>query len=231
LRTLADVLFTQGFGSRRGVRRLVLEGAVSVAGVVSTDPELALETEGLVFGVKGEEFLFRDKVLVAMNKPAGFECSQKPSHHPSVFSLLPAYLVARGVQCVGRLDEDTTGLLLFTDDGALNHALSHPKRRVPKTYLAGLAHAVDEAFAARLQGGVLLHGEDKPVRALGAERLSDKRVRIDLDSGSYHIVKRMIAAAGNRCVSLTRTAVGRLELDENLAPGAWKYVSPDDIWA
>ena len=130
--TLADILFTQGFGTRYDCRQIVLAGAVSINGRVADDPDENFEPKGLVLTWRGEEWPVCEKALIAMNKPEGYECSLKPSAHPSVMGLLPGPLRKRAVQPVGRLDWDTTGLLLFTDDGKLLHRLTHPKKHVDK---------------------------------------------------------------------------------------------------
>ncbi|MBQ1765425.1 MAG: 16S rRNA pseudouridine(516) synthase, partial [Aquincola sp.] len=131
---LAQVLFTQGFGTRRVCAGLIGQGLVSIGGQVADDPDQEVATEGLRFVVQGREWLYQASALVLLHKPAGYECSQKPKHHPSVLLLLPAPLRTRGLQPVGRLDEDTTGLLLLTDDGTLIHKLTSPKHHVPKVY-------------------------------------------------------------------------------------------------
>ena len=131
---ISQVLFSQGFGTRRECESLVAAGFVSVQGVVCEDPWQQFDTDGLVFGVQGVSWPYRERALVVLNKPAGYECSQKPKHHASVVSLLPAPLRRRGLQPVGRLDEDTTGLLLLTDDGSLIHRLTSPRHHVPKVY-------------------------------------------------------------------------------------------------
>ena len=141
--TLAQVLFSQGFGSRRECEGLIAAGYVSLGGQVCDDPWHEVDTAGLEFGVQGQRWPFHAKALVMLHKPAGYECSQKPKHHPSVMSLLPAPLRRRGVQPVGRLDEDPTGLLLLTDDGTLIHRLTSPKHHVPKVYEVRCKHEVD----------------------------------------------------------------------------------------
>ena len=124
---LADMLFKQGFGTRYDCRSIAASGAVSIDGRELTDPDEDFDPEGLVLTWRGMQWPVSDNVLIAMNKPTGYECSLKPSAHPSVMNLLPGPLRTRGVQPVGRLDWDTTGLLLFTDNGALLHRLTHPK--------------------------------------------------------------------------------------------------------
>ncbi len=125
--TLSQVLFSQGFGTRRECEALIRAGRVQIDGTAMIDAAVAVDTRGLQFSVDGVRWPYHARAVVALNKPAGYECSQKPSHHPSVLSLLPPPLRARGVQPVGRLDVDSTGLLLLTDDGALIHRLTSPR--------------------------------------------------------------------------------------------------------
>ena len=228
----ADLLFTQGFGTRRDCAALVARGLLAVEGIgVVDDPDRELDPDGLWFRIAGgERWPYRERALVVLHKPAGHECSQKPRHHPSVYALLPAPLRARGVQAIGRLDEDTTGVLLFTDDGALLHRLTSPKRHVAKVYEVRCRHAVDAAQLARLRAGVLLHDEEAPVRAAACERTGETSLRLTLTEGKYHQVKRMVAAAGNRVEALARSAFGGVELD-GLAAGAWRWADPDAIVA
>ena len=112
---LEQILFSQGFGTRYDCRSLVRSGQVKINQVVKTDPDETVETQNLKFEVRGQLWLYKEKAIIALNKPSGYECSQKPIHHPSVMTLLPSPLRRRGVQPVGRLDEDTTGLLILTD--------------------------------------------------------------------------------------------------------------------
>ena len=167
---LSQVLFSQGFGARRECEGLILSGHVTVNGVPCDDPWFEAEPEGLMFTVRGEPWPYRAKALVLLHKPAGYECSQKPKHHPSVMSLLPPPLRVRGLQPVGRLDEDTTGLLLMTDDGALIHRLTSPKKHVPKVYEIGTIEPVTAKQVDELLRGVVLHDDPLPVRAAAAGR-------------------------------------------------------------
>jgi 16S rRNA pseudouridine516 synthase len=230
--TLAQVLFSQGFGTRRECEGLIAAGFVSLRGEVCDDPWHEVETAGLEFGVQGQRWPYREKALVMLHKPAGYECSQKPRHHPSVLSLLPAPLRTRGLQPVGRLDEDTTGLLLLTDDGALIHRLTSPKHHVPKVYEVRCKHAVDERQLAALRAGVVLDDDPAPVRAAACEAVGTHGLQLTLTEGKYHQVKRMVAAAGNRVEALHRSAFGALTLPADLAPGQWRWVSgPEAITA
>jgi len=222
--TLDRILQSQGFGTRKGCRQLIAAGEVSVGGQVVTAFAADIDPAGLAFSVCGEPFVYREHVYLALNKPANYECSRKPSHHPGVLTLLPDQFVRRDVQPVGRLDHDTTGLLLLSDSGAFIHAQSSPKRHVPKTYVATTHAPVTAELVAQLEQGVQLVDEPLPLAAQ-ARRLDSHRIEMILDQGKYHQVKRMLAAAGNHCVALERAAVGRLTLAAlGLAPGEWCHL-------
>lgn len=225
---LAQVLFSQGFGTRRICAGLVAGGHVRVGGRVVDDPDAELPTDGLEFEVDGRAWPYQATALVLLHKPAGYECSQKPRHHPSVLTLLPAPLRTRGVQPIGRLDEDTTGLLLLTDDGPLIHRLTSPKHHVPKVYEATTRHPMDAAQVERLRAGVVLDDDPAPVRAEAAEAIGPNALRLVLTEGKYHQVKRMVAAAGNRCEALHRSAFGALTLDGGPPPGQWRWVTAEE---
>ena len=220
----SQVLFSQGFGSRRECAALLAAGLVRHAGVVIDDGEREVDPANLAFEVDGQPWAWHERALVLLHKPAGYECSQRPSAWPSVLTLLPAPLRRRGVQPVGRLDADTTGALLLTDDGPLLHRLTSPKRHVPKVYEVRARHAVSDEQIERLLGGVVLDDDPKPVRAAAAERGGEASLRLTLTEGKYHQVKRMLAAVGNRCDGLHRSAIGALVLSDDLAPGQWRWL-------
>ncbi len=226
----ADLLFSQGFGTRRECAALVASGALEVEGIgVVDDFERELDVARLSYRVRGgKHWPYREHALIVLNKPAGYECSLKPRHHASVYSLLPAPLRQRGVQAIGRLDEDTTGVLLFTDDGQLVHRLTSPKRHVEKVYQVRCKHPVDPSQVERLLAGVLLHDDDATVRAAACEATGANELRLTLTEGKYHQVKRMIAAVGNRVEALERSAFGLIQI-EGLAAGAWRWAdaAPD----
>ncbi|HRK57711.1 MAG TPA: 16S rRNA pseudouridine(516) synthase, partial [Burkholderiaceae bacterium] len=222
---LEQLLYSQGFGSRRQCADLVHRGAVSIKGRVCDDPdELIWPTEAFEFSVGDSVWPYFAKAVLLMHKPAGFECSQRPAHHPSVYSLLPEPLRFRGVQCVGRLDVDTTGLLLLTDDGALIHRLTSPKRHVPKVYEIQCAQALSQSQLDHLTQGVVLHDEPKAVRPTACERTGERSLRMTLTEGKYHQVKRMVAAIGNQVAALHRSHVGQLALPSDLSPGQWRWL-------
>ncbi len=221
---LESVLFSQGFGTRRQCRGLIADGRVSVSGEPCTDPLADFGTAGLVFSVDGASWPFHERAYLALNKPVGYECSRDPQHHLSVFHLLPPQFAERNVQCVGRLDQDTTGLLLLSDDGQFVHAFTSPKRKVPKIYVATTRHPIDDTQLQALRDGVLLHGERTPSVALAASARSGHELELSVLEGKYHQVKRMVAAAGNRVEALHRERIGGYTLPADLAPGAWKWL-------
>jgi 16S rRNA pseudouridine516 synthase len=228
--SLDRILQSQGFGSRKYCRELIEDGEVSIAGEVVTNYKEALETAGLCFTIFEEEWEYREHVYIVLNKPSNFECSRKPSHHPGVLTLLPEQFSWRDVQPVGRLDHDTTGMLLMSDDGPFIHAQSSPKRHVPKLYVATTAEPVTEALIQQLKSGVQLHDEPAPLAAKRCRALGEHELEIVLEQGKYHQVKRMLAAAGNHCAALRRTAIGGLQLDSlELELGEWCYLDEQQM--
>lgn len=225
--SLAQILFSQGFGTRRECEGLIGSGLVSVADRVCEDGAERFETAGLRLRVRGVEWPYHQRALIVLHKPAGYECSQKPRHHPSVYSLLPPPLRRRDVQTVGRLDADTTGLLLFTDDGALMHRLTSPRHHVAKVYDVTCKHALDAGQAQRLREGVTLLDDPTPVRAAACEVIAPNRLRLTLLEGKYHQVKRMLAAVGNRVEALHRSEFGAWALPLDLSPGQWRWLETE----
>lgn len=232
--TLQDCLFEQGFGTRRVCAGLVQQGHVLVQGERVSDPLMDVEGHGLEVEVLGEPYVCHFPAYVMLHKPAGYEVSQKPKHHPSVYSLLPAALRQRpskgtpGVQAVGRLDEDTTGLLLMSDDGQFIHKMSSPKHHVPKVYEVFTVHAVTKQQVDRLVAGVVLDDDPKPVRAEAAEIVAECHLRMTLTQGKYHQVKRMLAAVSNRVDRLHRSCMGDLHLGE-LPEGHWRWLTDAEV--
>ena len=239
---LQDILYSQGFGTRRICAGLIQQGWVAVYGAGAAEPVVCLnalqdfEVEGLVMRVQGVDWSYQDKAYVMLYKPAGTECSQKPSAYPSVYTLLPAPLRQRpsksavdGVQAVGRLDQDTTGLLLLSDDGQFIHRMSSPKKHVPKVYRVTSKHPISGDQIERLLAGVVLDDDPRPVRAAACVQLDEHTMDLALTQGKYHQVKRMIAAVGNRVDALHRSRIGGLELPADMRPGEWRWLSQEDI--
>ncbi|WP_374359298.1 pseudouridine synthase [Pseudoduganella danionis] len=228
--SLDRILQSQGFGTRKYCRSLIDDGEVSIAGVVHDNYKETIETEGLVLTIFEEEWVYREHLYIALYKPANFECSRKPSHHPGVLTLLPEQFSWRELQPVGRLDHDTTGMLLMSDDGPFIHAQSSPKRHVPKIYQATTAEPVTPELIEQLKSGVQLHDEPAPLAAQHCVQRGEHQLEIVLEQGKYHQVKRMLAAAGNHCSALHRSAIGGLTLDAlALEEGEWCYLTPEQL--
>jgi 16S rRNA pseudouridine516 synthase len=228
--SLDRILQSQGVGSRKWCRDLIASGEVSIDGTVIRDHKAVFDTGALTFTLFDEEWIYREHVYIALHKPQNYECSRKPSHHPGVLSLLTEEFTWRDVQAVGRLDHDTTGLLLLSDDGGFIHAQSSPKRHVPKLYVATTAEPVTPDLVQQLLTGVKLHDEPAPIAAVSCRQIDDHRLEIVLEQGKYHQVKRMLAAAGNHCAVLHRSAIGNLTLEDlGLAEGEWCYLEDEHL--
>ncbi len=229
--TLERILHQQGHGSRKLCRIMIINEEITVNGETCDDPSASFDLEGLQYTVKGEPWEYKEKSYLMMHKPSNYECSHKTQHHPTIYSLLPYPLVARGVQCIGRLDEDTTGLILISDDGQFIHKMSSPKHKVPKVYEVTCKHPVNDEQIAQILSGVQLIDEDASIAALACNRISDHIIHMTLAEGKYHQVKRMIAAISNRVEALKRIQIGDLKLPNDLKVGEWRWLSEHDMLA
>ncbi|AEJ20840.1 pseudouridine synthase [Gracilinema caldarium] len=227
------ILQSQGFGSRNECSALIRQKHVHIDERPVADPAEEWDYETIRFiKIDTDTWPFFSQLYLALNKPSGYECSQQPTHHPSVFELFPPQFIKRGIQSAGRLDWDTEGLLLFTDDGPCIHALTSPKKQVTKTYRAGTARPITDEIITKLKTGVLLRDETEPVRAQECIKTGELELELVIDEGKYHQVRRMIAAAGNHCTRLERIAIGSLQLsDLHLERGQWCYLSAEQLAA
>lgn len=228
---LERILSKQGFGSRKLCRIMIINEEVTVNGEICDDPSAIFDLDNLQLTIKGEAWDYREHSYLMLHKPNNYECSHKTQHHPTIYSLLPHPLVERGVQCIGRLDADTTGLILISDDGQFIHKMSSPKWKVPKIYETTCKHDIDDAQIEHILKGVQLVDEDAPIAALSCERISDKVIHMTLAEGKYHQVKRMMAAISNRVEGLKRIQIGELKLPDDLAVGEWRWLSEGDMMA
>jgi 16S rRNA pseudouridine516 synthase len=234
---LDDLLFSQGFGTRRVCAGLIQQGFVQFPLMESAqDATEIVATEGMPFTVQGKAWEYHEKAYLLLHKPAGFECSHRPGAWPSAYSLLPAPLrqrptkgVVQGVQAIGRLDQDTTGALLLTDDGQFLHKMSAPKHHVPKVYQVTTDRPVEPAQITKLLAGVVLNDDPQPVKAAAAEQTGEKSLALTLTEGKYHQVKRMIAAVGNHVVALHRSQIGSLVLGDELPSGQWRWLTESEV--
>lgn len=221
------ILSRYGYCSRREATQWVKRGRVTVNGqAVRSASDKAEPTAVLI---DGEPVEFVNGLYVALNKPLGCTCSHKEEGE-LVYDLLPQQWLNRsnGVSTVGRLDKETSGLLLLTDDGAFIHALTSPKKHVPKVYEFETAAPIPESAVAQFASGAfMLESETTPCLPAELSILSPCSGRLTLHEGRYHQVRRMLAAVGAPVTTLTRVAIGALRLDDlNIAPGEWVEIDP-----
>jgi 16S rRNA pseudouridine516 synthase len=224
--SLEKILFSQGFGTRRYCSDLVYAELVRVNGVLAEDPEERISTENLILNVEGKDWEYHEKAYLAFNKPANYECSHKTTHHPSVYSLLPAPFVERGLQCVGRLDYDTTGLLLISDDGQFIHKMTTPKKNIGKVYQITTPEPITQKQIDHLLNGVVLDDDPKPCFATACKQISGHVLAMTIVEGRYHQVKRMMAAVGNHVSQLHRSEIGAYQMPADLAGGGMALAVP-----
>lgn len=233
---LDKLLANLGYGSRKEIAALARAGAIRLDSEPLTDAgaRLALAPDlAQRLTVQGRPLDPLPGMALMLNKPLGVTCSHKEAG-PLVYDLLPARWRRRdpALSTVGRLDKDTSGLLLLTDDGALLHRIISPRSHMPKRYRATLARPLtgseSEVFAS---GTLMLEGEDKPLLPAVLEPISGREAFLTITEGRYHQVRRMFAAVGNHVEALHRDRVGGLALPEDLEPGAWRRLGPGELQA
>jgi len=215
--------------SRSEAQRAIRSGRVTVAGSVERDPGLQV-SEGAEVTLDGTPVGLQGPRYLMLHKPAGVVCSHVADGHASVLSLV-ALPGRERLHVAGRLDADTTGLVLLTDDGQWSHRVTAPRRHCPKTYRVTLAEPLAAAAADALRSGVLLQGEERPTLPAEVELEAPTRLLLTIHEGRYHQVKRMLAAVGNRVVALHRERIGAVALDPALEPGAWRPLTEAEIRA
>ena len=228
---LDRVLGNAGVGTRADAQRMVRTGRVRVADAVVRDP--GHHADAAAVTVDGEPLDHPGGVTIALHKPVGVVCSHTGEEGPTVYELLPPAWGRRSPrpEAVGRLDRDTSGLLLVTDDHALLHRLTSPRHHVPKTYVATLARPVDDELVAEFASGALvLRGEEEPCRPATVRLIDPRTAEVTLTEGRYHQLRRMFAACGNHVEALHRTATGGCVLGD-LAAGRWRDVDAGELSA
>jgi len=228
------LLGSMGYGSRSEIARLGKVGGIVLDGVDLTDVSKRIAVTPDLPGrmqIDGRPLDPPAGLVLILNKPLGMTCSHKEDG-ALVYDVLPERWRRRdpAISTIGRLDKETTGLLLLTDDGDLLHRVISPKRHVAKVYRATLARPLAGTEAALFEaGGLVLEGEDKPLAPAHLEVISPTEARLSVTEGRYHMVRRMFAAVGNHVEALHRERMGRLELPEDLAPGEWRPATQDEI--
>jgi len=230
LERLDKVLASTGRWTRKEGKELIRQGRVWVDGAPARAPEDKLDPERAGLQVDGQAVDCAPFVYLMMNKPAGLLSATEDPRQRTVLDLLPEPLRRRGLFPVGRLDKDTTGLLLLTDDGVLAHALLSPRRHVDKTYYVEVDGTLDEGDVRAFAAGMTLGGG---LRCLPAELkpTAPDRGFVTLREGKYHQIKRMCAARGKPVLHLERVTFGPLGLDPRLDPGTWRPLRPEEVAA
>lgn len=215
--------------TRNEMTKFIRRGRVTVNGDVIRKPDFKADTERDIVTLDGEQLNITEFVYIMMNKPAGVICSTDNSDK-TVFDILPKSMRRREMFTVGRLDKDTTGLLIITDDGKFVHNAAHSKSGVLKRYIATLAEPLTDEAIERLTSGLTL-SDGTEISPAKVKLLSDDRltVEIGISEGKYHQVKRMAGAVSNRVVALHRASVGEIELDKSLKLGECRYLTDEEI--
>ncbi len=236
--TLDRLLASIGFGSRKEARALIRAGMVELDGQVVDNPFIEFKTRPETIVVNGEEVPTFEKLYIMMDKPLDVECSHNARDHQTIYSLLPDRFSAMGIQTVGRLDADSSGLILLSNQGDFIHKVESPKKGYLKKYRVTLAREFTAEQKAELLKGVMLKDERRPVLA---RELSEERIVVDgaevdsvvisIGEGLYHQVRRMFAAVGNHVMTLTREAIGPVTMDTTLGKGGWRYLTEEEVAA
>ena len=214
-------------GSRKEVQALIRAGRVSVDGTVQKDPAFKVDPDRSQTAVDGTVQRYRAQRYYMLNKPMGVITASRDERHDTVLELFPDEL-RRGLFAVGRLDKDTEGLLLLTDDGELAHRLLSPRHHVDKVYLAEIDGQVDHADTAAFEAGLTL-GDGTQCMPAGLEDLGPGLCRVTLREGKFHQVKRMLAQRGKPVIGLKRLSMGPLELDQALQPGEFRPLTTEEL--
>ena len=228
---LDKILASQGTLSRRDVREIIKKGRVSINGVVAKKSDVKIDIEKDLVTLDGEAILLKKHIYIMLNKPQGIVSASESDTDETVVDLVPDELFRKGLFPAGRLDKDTTGFVLITDDGDFAHKILSPKNHIFKTYLATLDHRLSKSDIEMLEKGITL-ADGTTLKEAKVEILEDGEqpiVKIMICEGKYHQVKRMFAAAGNKVVALHRSKMGELELDSALKPGDCREITLEEL--
>lgn len=225
------ILASQGTLSRRDVKEMLKKGRVTLNGKVLKDSAVKVDINTDTVTVDGEVVILKKHIYIMMNKPQGVVSASDSDSDKTVVDLVPDELFRKGLFPAGRLDKDTTGFVLITDDGDFAHKILSPKNHIYKTYLARLDHELSGSDIEMLEKGITLADGTtlKEAKVEIVEHGESPLVKIMICEGKYHQVKRMFAAAGNKVVALHRSKMGDLELDGGLKPGECREITPEEL--
>jgi len=213
--------------SRKDAKRAISGGNVTVEGDVCKTASQKISEDACVV-LNGQALSLPGERYLMMNKPSGVVSATTDSEHPTALDLLPAELT-RDLHIAGRLDLDTTGLLLLTTDGQWSHRITSPRTDCPKTYRVSLSDVLTDAAEQALKAGVMLRNEESTTRPANVRRVADRVIELTIFEGRYHQVKRMLAAVGNHVIALHRIRVGDIVLDPELTPGQYRSLTRQEI--
>ncbi len=214
--------------SRSQVKKEIRQGMVTVNGIVEKLPEKQIEEKTDCVCLKGKELHYQPFVYFMLNKPAGVVSATEDTLSKTVVELLSREDYRKDIFPAGRLDKDTEGFLLLTNDGELAHRLLSPKKHVDKTYFVRLRDALSEEAGTKLETGVSI-GEKKDTRPAKVERVDTNTILLTIQEGKFHQVKRMLQAVDNQVLYLKRITFGGLSLDEGLSPGEYRALSDEEV--
>ena len=215
--------------SRSDVKAMIKKGLVSVDGTLVKKADMQIDENNTIVSVNGEEIAYRRFLYLMLNKPAGVVCSTKEGESLTVLDIIPGKYRRQGLFPAGRLDKDTEGFVLLTDDGQLAHRILSPRSHVPKTYFVRLEKPWEESYAESFESGMEIDGGEKCLPAVFTGGESRNECRVVLREGKFHQVKRMFEALGNKVVYLKRVKIGDLPLDENLPLGECLEIMHKDV--
>ncbi len=214
-------------GSRSQVKAYVKQGCVSVNGVVEKASDRKINENSDEVSFRGEVLNYKKYHYYMLNKPMGVVTATKDNISKTVLDLLPVTL-RKNLFPVGRLDKDTEGLLLLTDDGELAHRMLSPTKHVNKTYLVGIREELSENDIRALEHGVDI-GEESLTRPAKVELINDTEILLTIHEGKFHQVKRMLKAVNNEVLTLKRISFGSLKLDDKLTPGSYRELTDEEV--
>ncbi len=228
---LDKIIANSGTLSRKEVHRLIKSGAVSVNGITTKDRGFCIDPETAQIKINGQPVSLEKYVYIMLNKPEGVVSATKDPTEKTVVDLVPAEFKKKNLFPAGRLDRNTTGFVLITDNGDFAHKILSPKNHIEKTYEARLAEKIDEISLQKVAEGITLGDgtECLPAKVRVLEDGNNPLIEIKICEGKYHQIKRMFAAVGNAVVELKRVKMGELPLDESLAPGECKVLSKEEV--